>query len=188
MKLNLANRRTLVDCINTPKITKGVEVGVRTGWYSKYILDNSYMTLDSVDPWEKNEELSTPEECYEFCKNLLLPYGDRSKMIKGYSPSVCEQYENESLDFVYIDGLHTYEAVKADIEGWYPKVKKNRLICGHDFNPIKWIGVVKAVNEFCKNNNLEFYLTGTVGNAISSKTGDVDEFDGDEQSWVVIKK
>lgn len=46
------------------------------------------------------------------------------------------------VDMVFIDGAHTYEAVKNDIEKWLPKTKK--LICGHDF---QWPGVQQAVTE-----------------------------------------
>jgi len=48
----------------------------------------------------------------------------------------------DSVDMTFIDGEHTYEAVKKDIELWLPKTKK--IICGHDFN---WTEVQKAVTE-----------------------------------------
>lgn len=40
---------------------------------------------------------------------------------------------DDNIDVVYIDGNHTYPYVKQDIELWYPKVKKNGIIGGHDF-------------------------------------------------------
>ena len=58
---------------------------------------------------------------------------------------------------------------------------------GHDFNRFKWSGVVRAVEEFCQENDLKYYLTGKVGNALESQTGDLDEYDGDEHSWVIVK-
>jgi hypothetical protein len=186
MHLNLANRRTLIKSLDLPFMSKAVEVGVSRGGYSKYILENCNMSLDSIDPWEFNAEQGTPEESYRLCQARLSPFGDRSRMIKAYSPQASELYENDSLDFVYIDGLHDYESVKKDIIAWFPKVKKGRLLCGHDYNTIKWPGVTKAVTEFCKEHSLQFGLTGTVGNAAASQTGDLDEYDGDEQSWVII--
>jgi len=49
---------------------------------------------------------------------------------------------------VFIDADHSYEAVKADINAWYPKVKVGGYLCGHDFilgNPEDTVN--KAVTE-----------------------------------------
>jgi hypothetical protein len=50
-------------------------------------------------------------------------------------------------DFVYIDGLHTYEQVKKDIENYKQLIRPNGFIGGHDYHPQGWPGVVKAVEE-----------------------------------------
>jgi hypothetical protein len=52
----------------------------------------------------------------------------------------------EPVDFVYIDGMHTYEQCKKDIINYLPLVKETGVIGGHDYSP-SWTGVVKAVNE-----------------------------------------
>ena len=187
LELNMKNRRTLIESLNLEQFKVGVEVGVRTGWFSKYMLDNTQMKIYAVDPWEDNTELSEAEKVFSECKQRLAPYGDRAEMIKAYSPSAATPFTDESIDFVYIDGLHDYESVKKDIEGWWPKIRRGGIISGHDFNRAKWPGVVRAVEEFCKENNVQPFLTGTVGNAMASRTGDVDEYDGDEQSWFVVK-
>ena len=54
-------------------------------------------------------------------------------------------FKDNILDFVYIDADHRYEAVKADILAWLPKVKKNGWLCGHDYGEKD--GVTKAVDE-----------------------------------------
>ena len=51
-----------------------------------------------------------------------------------------------------------------------------------------WPGVVTAVEEFAEEEGLEILETGIVGNARESMTGDIDEYDGDEPSWVIIKE
>ena len=48
--INFKNRRTLVDSLNRDDYKVAVEVGVRTGWFSKYMLDNTKMTVYSIDP------------------------------------------------------------------------------------------------------------------------------------------
>jgi hypothetical protein len=49
-------------------------------------------------------------------------------------------------DFVYIDGLHTYDQVKKDIENYLPLINKNGFIGGHDYHPV-YQGVMDAIVE-----------------------------------------
>jgi hypothetical protein len=55
----------------------------------------------------------------------------------------------KEFDFVYIDGLHTYDGVKTDIQNYLPLVKKGGVIGGHDYTlqHKHLIGVYDAVNE-----------------------------------------
>jgi predicted O-methyltransferase YrrM len=66
--------------------------------------------------------------------------------IKELSTIAADQFDDESLDLVYVDALHTYEALKADLKAWLPKVKKGGFISGHDYRS-RFKGVIKAVNE-----------------------------------------
>jgi hypothetical protein len=187
LQIDLTNRRTMVESLNRDDFKKAAEVGVRTGWFAKYILDHTNMKVYAVDPWENNAELTDADNVFLDCQQRLAPYADRCEMVKGYSPQASDAFEDESFDFIYIDGLHDYESVKKDIKAWWKKVRSGGVLSGHDYNKIKWIGVVRAVEEFCEENNLKFYLTGIVGNAFESKTGDLGEYDGDEHSWFIVK-
>ena len=61
-------------------------------------------------------------------------------------------YEDESLDVVFLDASHKYEDIKDDMIAWYPKVKKEGIIGGHDYT---WCDDVRiAVNEFFKNKTI----------------------------------
>lgn len=193
MNLDLRNRRTLVESL--PKDFKiGVEVGTRTGWFAKYIVDHTNMTLYCVDPWEINPQLGNPEDSYKMFKFLTHSYKDRIIEVKDWSPKAAERFEDNSLDFIYIDAEHTYEAVKLDIPAWWSKLKKGGIMAGHDYSD-NWPGVKKAVNEFVSEYNsymitrpVQLLITGIVNNSFQSWNGDLDEFDGGENSWVIIKK
>ena len=68
------------------------------------------------------------------------------------SLDAAKKFKNGSIDFLFIDGDHSYKAVKADLKAWYPKVKKGGVMCGHDYPQL---GVQKAINEFTKEHGLE---------------------------------
>lgn len=57
-------------------------------------------------------------------------------------------FEDESLDFVFIDGAHDYESVKQDLEHWYPKIKTGGWLGGDDLH---LSGVREATDEFFQN-------------------------------------
>jgi predicted O-methyltransferase YrrM/lysophospholipase L1-like esterase len=65
----------------------------------------------------------------------------------------------DNLDLVFIDGSHTYEAVLKDLEHWYPRLSPTGIISGHDYLPLSWPGVIKAVDEFATKNQLKVNLT-----------------------------
>jgi precorrin-6B methylase 2 len=187
MKINSKTRRTLVESLDNDNFKVAVEVGVRTGWFSKYILDHTKMKVYAIDPWENNMELSQAEKVYKECVERLSPYKDRCEMVKGYSPQISAEFKDGEADFIYLDGLHDYESVKKDINAWWTKIRDGGILAGHDYNKIKWKGVVNALEEFCEQQGVKFYLTGKVGNAFESRTGDLGEYDGDEHSWFIVK-
>jgi len=66
------------------------------------------------------------------------------KTVRKPSVQAAELFEDESLDFVMVDGAHDYESVRDDVRAWLPKVKPNGLIAGDDAN---WPGVLIGVHE-----------------------------------------
>jgi len=54
-----------------------------------------------------------------------------------------------AIDFIFIDGDHSYDACKADIEAWSPFVKRGGVIAFHDFGS-RAEGVTRAIFEETK--------------------------------------
>ena len=73
--------------------------------------------------------------------------------LKITSKEASRKFKDESLDFVFIDASHEYEDVLEDIKLWYPKVKKEGILAGHDCYPNnpEWGGVYRAVKETFTN-------------------------------------
>ena len=63
-------------------------------------------------------------------------------------------FEDEYFDWVYIDGDHLYDFVLADLNNYFPKVKKGGLIIGDDFHSLE---IQKAVKDFCNSHNIAEY-------------------------------
>jgi len=74
---------------------------------------------------------------------------DNVEIIKNTSVEASKLFPNEYFNFVYIDANHSYKNVKQDIECWFPKVKIQGFIGGHDYLSHK--SVVTAVNECLPN-------------------------------------
>ncbi len=69
-----------------------------------------------------------------------------------------------SLDFAYIDAQHHFEAIREDIELWYPKIGRGGILSGHDFldgyTAGCLFGVESAVTEFASRSGLKVRLSG----------------------------
>lgn len=107
--------------------------------------------IDCVDTWDyvpTSSEIKEPmfNNLYEIFLENVKPIADNINIIKSISWDAASLYEDESLDFVFIDAGHDYESVKKDISSWYPKIKKQGIIAGHDYHYN--VGVYPAVNEF----------------------------------------
>lgn len=134
----------------------GIEIGCETGRTTKFLLDcNRDLTLYTIDPFVRKQlwggvECNIMEGLFLKTTELLEPFGDRVQIIRKTSDSAHTEFKNESVDFVFIDGLHIYDQVKRDLYNYYDKVKTGGLFCGHDYNMEQ---VRKAVNSFSKYNN-----------------------------------
>ena len=108
--------------------TKGLVVAVDTWQGTKGEAGNPHIEAESKDVYA------------EFMRNMAeFP---NLKPMKMTSVEAAGMFADKSVDMVFIDGDHSYEAVKADIEAWLPKARK--MICGHDW---QWHSVQEAVTE-----------------------------------------
>ena len=64
-------------------------------------------------------------------KNLQI-FGDWVEVIQENSADAKKKVKNGKLDFIFIDGDHSYEAASYDMATYWPKVKKGGLFAGHD--------------------------------------------------------
>lgn len=145
-----------------------VEVGCKEGRTTGHILKTvPDSRVIAIDPWIVQEKSADPtKETYEdwdfekieeeFEKNTcscdwnklshkLDCTSYRCTMERMTSQQFAEGNPNK-YDLVFIDALHDYENVKADIRAYWPLVKVGGILAGHDFNH-RWPGCEKAVAE-----------------------------------------
>jgi hypothetical protein len=128
-----------------------VEIGSWSGRTALTMLNatQGHAQIHCFDLWFMQEDgYFKTHECgisimEAFCRNVgdelfrqIQPHPGRSEF--------WAQHWHEPLDFVYIDGDHSYEGVLRDIHAWTPHVRKGGIIAGHDY---RWHEVRRAVEE-----------------------------------------
>lgn len=87
---------------------------------------------------------------FEVFLSNIKPVASCVTVVRSDTRSAAERFEDESVDFLYIDASHTYAGVIGDLLAWYPKVKTGGLIAGDDWC-YKMLGehsVRNAVRDF----------------------------------------
>lgn len=119
--------------------TEGVEVGVKEGEYSEILLAaNPALHLRSVDPWLVRDGYRDGRDQaifdgYEAKARVTLGKYPGSEIVKGFSVDVARSLPDGVVDFVYIDGHHSFQAATNDIAEWLPKIRPGGIIAGHDY-------------------------------------------------------
>ena len=163
--------------------TIGAEIGVWMGNTSTQFLKKGlkkFYMVDSysVEPYKQNTERSYQEyiakyqpitgEISEagFQRFYDRVYNEVKERFKDPEAEICrmtsdtwfEQFNDEMLDWIYIDGDHSYEGCLRDLENSLKVVKPGGLVLGDDYGwpNAKWFkpGVTKAVDEFINRHKL----------------------------------
>ena len=147
----------------------GIEIGTHLGHTTEYLLDvNPMLILHGVEPYSAytdwnnvrySEEVKEKE--YQDLLKLIDHNAARYTHHRKTSDDAVSDFEDDSFDFIFIDGIHTYEQVIKDCHNYYPKLREGGLFCGHDMTAIAGVG--KAVREF----------TASIGKQISLAKQDV---------------
>jgi hypothetical protein len=172
----------------------GAEIGVyKAAFTEKFCKEGLFMY--AIDPWKayigsgRTQQVQARQDfLYGHAQRVLAPYKNY-KIIRKTSMDALTDFKNESLDFVYIDGDHTFPHIAEDIYEWTKKVKKGGIVSGHDYfctdphatNVLCHVGPV--VDAFVKAFKIEdFYVFGR------SKPIELEAKDDRYLSWMFFKK
>lgn len=190
--IEIANvgRNDLVHWLQELDFKVGVEVGVAEGAYSEIICRaNPQMQVYGIDPWAdyvnyniytKTNEL---KNMYNLATKRLAPYSNY-KIIRAFSMDAVTKFQDNSLDFVYLDANHQEPYITQDITEWFKKIKPGGIIAGHDYIRLKRTvcHVISAVNSFTTSNNIKPWFLLGLNAKIPGMVRD------NSRSWMWIKQ
>lgn len=175
--------------------TIGAEIGVEKGLFSEVLLlKNPNLYLYCIDSWSTTEydpKLTAIHEAtglferyYEEALARLAAYN--CKIIKKTSMEALSDFDDNSLDFVYIDANHDFVNVTCDVHYWSKKVRVGGIVAGHDyayFQSNKLNHVKHVLPAFTKAYGIKpLYIVGAAATGVDGVIRD--KF----RSWFFIKK
>lgn len=149
-----------------PQGAEAVEIGCWKGKSAAFLSD-ALATLGgrliTIDTFEGSDEPAHHEDPdvkagrLEEVARQNLEGRTNVQIVRGRSVDILSAFSNASLDFIYIDGDHTYEGAKADIQLALQKLKPDGVIVGDD---IEWPGVAQAVQECFRDREDQLGIRG----------------------------
>ena len=161
-------KQQLVDC------EIAVEVGVWRGDYSDAIMVSlNPKEFYGVDPYRlypgmvsaPGPEYDTQAKLDDLALRVEARYEKKGAvLIRETSERASQMFDDNSVDFVYIDGDHTYEGVMLDIQCWWPKIRPGGILSGDDHTSGTTgkgyqFGVIEAVADFVRKQGLQLKVT-----------------------------
>tara|TARA_B110001452_G_scaffold9585_1_gene8207 strand:- start:549 stop:1628 length:1080 start_codon:yes stop_codon:yes gene_type:complete len=121
----------------------GVEVGVFKGGFSNWVLSNwpactKYYMVDLWDAQANYRQMDNATEAknlerMETARKNVARFGKKAELVRKSSTDAAKDFADGSVDFVYLDARHTYDAVWEDLEAWWPKVRAGGIMAGEDY-------------------------------------------------------
>jgi predicted O-methyltransferase YrrM len=129
-----------------------VDVGVFCGRSVIYLAQKAMeagkdIRIDAVYDYSRSFGL-TPDATRAFFE--VCGVTDKITLRTGRPAAQATAYADDSIDMLYLDCDHSYEAMVAVISAFLPKVKSGGVIAGDDYTD-KWPGVIRAVTELLPN-------------------------------------
>lgn len=158
----------MLSLLDRPSGNVGVELGVAGGDFSVQLLESGrFGRLYGVDAYADHHDVD------EY-KSALRRVGlnERYALLRMRFEEALDMFDDESLDFVHIDGYaHTGQEGGETIYAWASKVKLGGVLSGHDYDPAFPL-TIAAVDRFAHDAGFDVHVA---------------DGDADYASWAVVK-
>ena len=160
----MKSRNDLAKYFNQLSFKTGAEIGVAGGNFSEILCKSiPNLKLYCIDPWtyrpayKQGGNQERHDLKYQEAKKRLSPYN--VILIRKKSMDALVDIPDNSLDFVFIDGVHKFKYVLEDVACWYHKVRKGGIVAGHDYYFANTVEVIEALEVFQEAYNININLT-----------------------------
>jgi len=160
--------RELPKLFNEVGFKVGAEIGILRGAYTETLCKAGFK-MYGIDVWTQYptyNDFRSQSGLDKFERDARNRLKDLDcTIIKAWSMDAVKVFDDESLDFIFIDGNHSFEFVTNDIAEWGKKVKKGGIISGHDYFRSRsgiYIHVKDVVNGWTYSHKIDpwFVLEG----------------------------
>lgn len=164
-----------------PNPSTYVEIGLAYGFHMETMLKafsdvkcygiDPYIPYDPTDCFNSIGKIDTLLSVKENFDLFSLSVSQRLSKYKNFnhiretSQTCYKQFDNESIDLVFVDGEHTYDAVNSDCNLWWDKIKVGGIMAWDDYSNSSAPGTKNAIDEFVKNKKLQLHF---ISNSINN--------------------
>ena len=166
-----------------PKGGVAIEIGVWRGEFSRKILEAIQpKKLCLIDPWKNFDDhddkafsgREEDEKMDEIFADVCKLYAEEIKskqviVMREMSGDALKRFRNGTINFAYVDGDHSYEGVKSDLEALFPKMVVGGVMAFDDYHRRGWWGdgVLRAIHEFIGAHPAEVRVLTVIGAQIA---------------------
>ena len=158
-------------------------------------------TKKSNEKSDNNDDTARQLNRHERAKANTEPWKSRRTMLRAYSVPAASRFPDHHFDWIYVDALHTHDAVLEDLKAWWPKLKMGGMISGDDYADkgdqgfgdtdaptiFSW-GVRSAVNAFGHGVQEQVYTSAGNNFFVKTTEGKVARRGcHDFQAWYMFK-
>jgi predicted O-methyltransferase YrrM len=109
--------------------------------------------VTAIDPWDLEGNVYDPpftdaeSRTWAEYRVRELGYLDRVQLVQAFSADVAETWSGRPVGLLFVDGDHTKDGARRDIEAWAPHLAEGARIAVDDYHHPDWPGVAEAVDE-----------------------------------------